>query len=86
MLCVPESHLTQESSQVNDKRSTCEAHGVRALLSTHKALLRKTMDLANEVRGLLETFADPDGPLAYGRVRLRGFNRQELGQHLDGLD
>ena len=63
-----------------------EAHGVRALLSTRKALLKKTMDLANEVRGLLETFADPDGPLAYGRVRLRGFNRQELGQHLDGLD
>lgn len=31
-----------------------EAHGVRALLSTRKALLNKTIDLANEVRGLLE--------------------------------
>jgi len=31
-----------------------EAHGVRALLSTRKALLKKTMDLANEVRGLLK--------------------------------
>ena len=29
------------------------AHGVRALLSTRKALLKKTMDFANEVRGLL---------------------------------
>jgi len=28
-----------------------EAHGLRALLSTRKALLKKTMDLANEVRG-----------------------------------
>ena len=33
-----------------------EAHGVRALLSTRKALLSKTMDLANEVRGLLKIF------------------------------
>ncbi|MDA3857784.1 MAG: transposase [Roseovarius sp.] len=33
-----------------------EAHGVRALLSTRKALLKKTMDLANEVRGLLNIF------------------------------
>ncbi len=33
-----------------------EAHGVRALLSTCKALLKKTMDLANEVRGLLKIF------------------------------
>jgi len=33
-----------------------EAHGVRALLSTRKALLCKTMDLANEVRGLLKIF------------------------------
>ena len=33
-----------------------EAHGVRALLSTRKALLKKTMDLANEVRGLLKVF------------------------------
>ncbi len=33
-----------------------EAHGVRALLSTRKALLKKTMDLANEVRGLLKIF------------------------------
>ena len=32
-----------------------EAHGVRALLSTRKALLKKTMDLANEVRGLLKS-------------------------------
>ncbi len=28
-----------------------EAHGIRALLSTRKALLKKTMDLANEARG-----------------------------------
>ena len=28
-----------------------EAHGVRALLSTCKALLKKTMDLANEAVG-----------------------------------
>ncbi|WP_439105147.1 IS110 family transposase, partial [Celeribacter marinus] len=28
-----------------------EAHRLRALLSTRKALLKKTMDLANEVRG-----------------------------------
>lgn len=33
-----------------------EAHGARALLSTRKALLKKTMDLANEVRGLLKIF------------------------------
>lgn len=33
-----------------------EAHGVRALLSTRTALLKKTMDLANEVRGLLKIF------------------------------
>lgn len=33
-----------------------EAHGLRALLSTRKALLKKTMDLANEVRGLLKIF------------------------------
>ncbi|MFT6659161.1 IS110 family transposase [Maritalea sp.] len=33
-----------------------EAHGQRALLSTRKALLKKTMDLANEVRGLLKIF------------------------------
>jgi transposase len=33
-----------------------EAHGVRVLLSTRKALLKKTMDLANEVRGLLKIF------------------------------
>ena len=32
------------------------AHGVRALLSTRKALLSKTSDLANEVRGLLKIF------------------------------
>ncbi|NDR55904.1 IS110 family transposase [Pseudoruegeria sp. M32A2M] len=33
-----------------------EAHGLRALLSTRKALLKKAMDLANEVRGLLKIF------------------------------
>jgi transposase len=33
-----------------------EAHGVRALLNIRKALLKKTMDLANEVRGLLKIF------------------------------
>lgn len=33
-----------------------EAHGLRALLNTRKALLKKTMDLANEVRGLLKIF------------------------------
>lgn len=33
-----------------------EAHGVRALLSTRKALLSKTLDLTNEVRGLLKVF------------------------------
>ena len=33
-----------------------EAHGVRALLSTRKALLSKTIDLADEVRGLLKIF------------------------------
>lgn len=33
-----------------------EAHAVRALLSTRKALLKKTMDLANEARGLLKVF------------------------------
>ncbi|MEP4194960.1 MAG: transposase, partial [Aliishimia sp.] len=33
-----------------------EAHGVCARLSTRKALLKKTMDLANEVRGLLKVF------------------------------
>jgi len=33
-----------------------EAHGQRALLSTRKALLNKTIDLANEVRGLLKIF------------------------------
>lgn len=33
-----------------------EAHGLRALLSARKALLKKTMDLANEARGLLKVF------------------------------
>ena len=33
-----------------------EAHGLRALLSTRKALLKKTIDLANEARGLLKIF------------------------------
>jgi len=33
-----------------------EAHGLRALLSTRKALLKKTIDLTNEVRGLLKIF------------------------------
>jgi transposase len=33
-----------------------ESHGVRALLSTRRALLSKTIDLANEVRGLLKIF------------------------------
>lgn len=33
-----------------------EAHGTRALLSCRKALLNKTIDLANEVRGLLKVF------------------------------
>ena len=33
-----------------------EAPGVRAFLSTRKALLSKTMDLANEGRGLLKIF------------------------------
>lgn len=33
-----------------------EAHGQRALLSSRKALLNKTIDLANEVRGLLKIF------------------------------
>ncbi|MEG3663372.1 IS110 family transposase [Celeribacter halophilus] len=33
-----------------------EAHGLRALLSTRIALLKKTMDLANEVRELLKIF------------------------------
>lgn len=34
-----------------------EALGVRALLNTHKALLKKTMDLANEVRGFAPLLA-----------------------------
>ncbi len=33
-----------------------ESHGIRALLSCRKALLNKTIDLANEVRGLLKIF------------------------------
>ena len=33
-----------------------KARGVRALLSTRKALLKKTLDLANEIRGLLKIF------------------------------
>ena len=33
-----------------------EAHGIRALLSSRKALLNKTIDLANEARGLLKIF------------------------------
>lgn len=33
-----------------------ETHGIRALLSCRKALLNKTIDLANEVRGLLKIF------------------------------
>lgn len=33
-----------------------DAHGMRALLSCRKALLNKTIDLANEVRGLLKIF------------------------------
>jgi len=33
-----------------------KSHGLSALLSTRKALLKKTMDLANEVRGLLKIF------------------------------
>ena len=33
-----------------------KSHGIRALLSTRRALLSKTIDLANEVRGLLKIF------------------------------
>lgn len=33
-----------------------EGHNIRALLSCRKALLNKTIDLANEVRGLLKIF------------------------------
>ena len=33
-----------------------KSHGLRALLSTREAVLKKTMDLANEVRGLLKIF------------------------------
>jgi transposase len=44
--------LTAESFDVVCR----EAHGVRALLSTRKALLKKTMDIANEACGLLEVF------------------------------
>ena len=33
-----------------------EAQGLRVLLSTRKALLKKTMDLANEVRRLIKIF------------------------------
>jgi hypothetical protein len=33
-----------------------KAHGVRALLNARKALLKKTMNLANEVRGLFKIF------------------------------
>jgi transposase len=35
---------------------SAKAHRVRALLSTRKASLKKTMDLTNEVRGLLKIF------------------------------
>lgn len=34
---------------------------------------------------VIEPFADPDGPLAHGRVGLGRFNRQELGQYLGRL-
>ena len=33
-----------------------EAHGIRALLSCRKAFLNKTIDLANEIRGLQKIF------------------------------
>ncbi|WP_246139374.1 IS110 family transposase [Phaeobacter marinintestinus] len=33
-----------------------EAHNIRALLNCRKALLHKTIDLANKVRGLLKIF------------------------------
>jgi len=33
-----------------------ESHGIRALVSTRRAVLSKTIDLANEVRGLLKIF------------------------------
>lgn len=33
-----------------------EAHGLRALLSSRKAFLKKTIDLTNEVRDLLKIF------------------------------
>lgn len=36
-----------------------EAHGIRALLNTRKALLSKTIDLANEVRGPSEGLRHP---------------------------
>lgn len=34
---------------------------------------------------VVKPFADPDGPLAYGRVRLGRFDGQELGQYLRRL-
>lgn len=33
-----------------------ETHGLRAMLSSRRALLNKTIDLTNEVRGLLKIF------------------------------
>lgn len=44
------------------------AHGIRAMLSARKALLAKTIDLANEVRGLLKIFGVRLPPsLSHGR-------------------
>lgn len=44
------------------------SHGIRALLSTRRALLSKTIDLANEVRGLLKIFGIRLPPsLSHGR-------------------
>ncbi|MEP3895217.1 MAG: hypothetical protein ABJN52_14625 [Litorimonas sp.] len=53
------SALLGTGSAVTDvcvNAATHKALGQRALLSTRKALLKKTMDLANEVRGLLKIF------------------------------
>ena len=51
------AHILRMGWIIPVHKKSREAHGVRALLSTRKALLKKTMDLANEAPGLLKIFS-----------------------------
>ncbi|MFG6569073.1 MULTISPECIES: transposase [Sulfitobacter] len=50
------AHVLRTGSLSSVHTKSREAHSVRASLSTRKALLKKTINLATEVRGLLNIF------------------------------